>query len=189
MSGSGSVNSGIILVGLGKSGQHPVSNVVHHIHAGIPPGPPSAHFWFVSRFLKDVLDGYRRVRFPLGMFFHEYICRQHGFQLERVEPGPLPGGLHFFYVVAPVARTEVIVHPGGVEERVQPLWIVLLRVKTTGTVERRRPHITVSAATGLSWDEEHYKYNYLGLLVPKDLPDGHPKKHYWADTCHFNFRQ
>lgn|GEM_PF-4431111 len=157
------------------------------IGSGIPAGPPREHVKFVHRFLKDVLDRNNRVRFPCGQPFFTYIRNQYGFYLEDGSQQDQLGGRHLFFTVAPVYHTEVIADAGGIDERVRYLWKVLLRAKTKGTQRRPRPHMTVSAATGLTWEEEHYKYNYVGLPVPKNLPEGDPGKDYWANTCHFDF--
>ncbi len=179
----------VVLVGVTQRGQQHITGAMY-IDSGIPPGPPREHIRFAHRFLKDVLTYDNRVRFRCDQFFYDYIRTQYFFHLERIEyKHVLPGGEHRFYVVAPVVFTQVTVHAAGLDERVLTLWKVLLRVKTTGTRVRPRPHMTLSAATGLAWEEEHYKYNYVGLPVPKNLPDSDPNKDYWANTCHFDFSE
>lgn len=194
MSAGENPSPNVVLVGVTEGRQQRITGAMVQgvpqeivYHPGDPP--PAEHISFVHRFLMDVLDGYNRVRFSWGQFFHEYICLQYGFTLEHKDSrGVLPGGRHLFYVVAPRVQTVVTTWVSGLEESSLVLWKVLLRVKTTGSRERPWPHMTVSAATGLSWKEERYKYNYLGLPVPKNLPNSDPRKDYWANTCHFDFK-
>lgn len=167
---------------------HGAPTGVMYVDSGFPAGPPREHIKFAHRFLKDVLDKNRRVRFPCGQPFFTYVCHQYSFRLvQRTPKGVLPGGLHLFFVVAPVVFTQVTASAEGLDERTLVLWKVLLRVKTTGTKVRPRPHMTLSASTGLEWEQEHYKYSYVGLPVPKTLSDRDPDKDHWANSCHFDF--
>lgn len=111
--------------------------------------------------------------------------RMFGFRLEqRDQQGVVPPGWHLFYVRG----------------------ALLLRVKTSGTFVRRRPHMTLSAACGLSWDEEVSKFT-TEAIVPKvgitgrliQMNDWRLLSEYygrtgalddaWANRCHFDFVQ
>lgn len=136
-----------------------------------------------QRLLADVLDGNGRVRFMSIVSFHDYICRRYGFALRRnTSEFVRPGGRHLFYV-----------HGN-----------LLLRVKTSGTNIRPQPHMTLSAATGLGWNDEAAKFNAAGAVVPKlgssragndwrtlarigDTATILASDDRWANLCHFDF--
>jgi hypothetical protein len=114
---------------------------------------------------------------------HEHLRYSYAFLLRRnTHEGVLPGGRHLFYV-----RGNV-----------------LLRVKTNGTWIRRRPHMTISEAVGLDWNDEAAKFNRYGSVVPKlgssragsdwralmrigDYAAIEASDQRWADLCHFDF--
>jgi len=136
-----------------------------------------------QKMLQDLLGTDGRVRFTATDSFHDYLRTAYGFRLLRnTEDGVLPGGRHLFYV-----------HGN-----------LLLRVKTSGTRIRPRPHMTISAATGLNWPDEGAKFNERGEVVPKlgasaagsnwralrrigDYDAIAASDQEWADSCHFDF--
>jgi len=133
--------------------------------------------------LQDLLGPDGKVRFTTTDSFHDYMRNTYGFRLLRnTEAGVRPGGRHLFYV-----------HGN-----------LLLRVKTSGTGIRPRPHMTISAATGLNWPDEGAKFNRGGDVVPKlgasaagsnwralqrigDYDAIAASDQEWADSCHFDF--
>jgi hypothetical protein len=79
-----------------------------------------------------------------------------------------------------------------------------MRVKTTGTIFRPEPHMTLSLVVGLGWDEELGKFSRMGELVPKQgavrradwrslrragetMEQLEAVDDSWANVCHFNF--
>jgi hypothetical protein len=136
-----------------------------------------------QRLLLDLLDGNRNVRFTSVKQLHECLSRDYGFALRRnTTQGVRPGGRHLFYV----------------------LGNLLVRVKTSGTAIRPNPHLTLSLASGLDWNQEDAKVNQAGAVVPKlgasragsdwralarigDMAAIEASDQRWADTCHFNF--
>ena len=133
--------------------------------------------------LQDLLGPDGKVRFTTTDSFHDYLRTTYGFRLRRnTEDGVVAGGRHLFYV-----RGNL-----------------LLRVKTSGTRIRPRPHMTISAATGLNWPDEGAKFNQQGDVVPKlgasaagsnwralqrigDYDAIAASDQEWADSCHFDF--
>ncbi len=133
--------------------------------------------------VQDLLDSRGHVRFQSIMLFHDQICQAYGFVLRRnTSEFVRPGGRHLFYV-----RGNL-----------------LLRVKTSGTNVRPSPHMTISAAVGLDWNDEAAKVNRAGETVPK-LGASRAGSNWralqrigstqavlesddaWADSCHFDF--
>jgi hypothetical protein len=143
----------------------------------------------VRTLLLGLLDSEGRVRGAKIRDFHDHICSSLlGFVLrDRITAGVLKGGYQLFYVNGPI----------------------LVRVKTTGTEFRPRPHMTVSLADGLAWPNEVAKFNRDGVLVPRLSPvkraydadlmrslerlEKETGKHiadldnFWANNCHFDF--
>jgi len=138
---------------------------------------------FARQLLLDLLNADGRVRFTSATALHNHLCQSHGFTLARnTHEGVQEGGRHLFYV-----RGNV-----------------LLRVKTSGTRIRPRPHMTVSEAVGLDWNQEAAKFTRDGAVVPKlgssragsdwralmrignyDAIEASDQR--WADLCHFDF--
>lgn len=136
-----------------------------------------------QRLLLDLLDANRCVRITSVRELHEHLRRDYGFALRRnTDQGVLPGGRHLFYVNGNL----------------------LVRVKTSGTGIRPTPHLTLSVASGLDWNQEDAKVNLAGAVVPKlgasragsdwralarigDMAAIEASDQRWADTCHFNF--
>ena len=136
------------------------------------------------KLLNDVVNARGLVRFLEICAFHEIITsKRHGFVLrENATEYVLPGGRQLFYVNAPV----------------------LVRVKTTGTERRPRPHMTVSLSENRRWEGEAAKFNRQGVLVPRVGPvstasaqgqwrallrvdDPFASDDRWANDCHFDF--
>jgi hypothetical protein len=138
---------------------------------------------FTRGLLLDLLDASGRVRFTSAAGLHGHLCTAYGFTLSRNSPeGVRAGGRHLFYV-----RGNV-----------------LLRVKTSGTWIRPRPHMTISEAVGLDWNDEAAKFSRDGSVVPKlgssragsdwrarmrigDYNAIEASDQRWADLCHFDF--
>jgi hypothetical protein len=138
---------------------------------------------FARRLLHDLLNASGLVRFPSAVDLHAHLLAVYAFALRRnTHEGVVPGGRHLFYV-----------HGN-----------VLLRVKTSGTFMRRRPHMTISEAVGLDWNDEAAKFSRLGDVVPKlgssragsdwralmrigDYAAIEASDQRWADLCHFDF--
>ena len=138
---------------------------------------------FTRGFLLDLLDANGQVRFASASALHGHLCTAYGFTLARnTHEGVRAGGRHLFYV-----RGNV-----------------LLRVKTSGTWIRPRPHMTISEAVGLDWNDEAAKFSRDGSVVPKlgssragsdwralmrigDLNAIEASDQRWADLCHFDF--
>ena len=118
------------------------------------------------------------------MHVHEVLTRELGLPLvDKNTFGVLPGGFQLFYALDGV----------------------LVRVKTTGTERRRKPHMTISLSErGSGWDDESAKFNLHGGLTPKLLAEGPgpgrvsrmsvfqtgltgAQQDTWANRCHFDF--
>ena len=122
-------------------------------------------------------DGRVRVA-DLGTF-HRVLTHRLGFQfVEGNQRFVLPPGWHLFY-------------------RFHHL---LARVKTTGTVIRPRPHLTLSLAVGLGWRDELQKIGAGGTSHPKVITRLDPTlwrwaqrasdwEEAWAADVHFDFPQ
>jgi hypothetical protein len=134
--------------------------------------------------LSDLLDAQGCVRFKSVVRFSDHLIRNYGFRLvQNVTWGVRqPGGRHLFYTHGHI----------------------LVRVKTTGTDHRETPHMTVSVAEGLGWNDEVAKFSRNGELIPKvggvnradfrSLMRLGPETAQilaaddnWANACHFNF--
>jgi hypothetical protein len=138
---------------------------------------------FTRRLLLDLLNADGQVRFTSATALHVHLCRLYGFTLRRnTHEGVQAGGRHLFYV-----------HGN-----------VLLRVKTSGTRIRPRPHMTISEAVGLDWNQEAAKFSRDGSVMPKlgssragsdwralmrigDYNAIEASDQRWADLCHFDF--
>jgi hypothetical protein len=139
----------------------------------------------VRRLLTDILDGDGRVRFKSVTMFHDHLERRYALELiQNATFGVRPGGRHLFYMNGNI----------------------LLRLKTSGTDRRARPHLTISLATGLNWPDEVGKFSRTGDLIPKlggvpraasdfrtllrlggDLEAIEALDDAWANACHFDF--
>lgn len=133
-----------------------------------------------NRLMQDIIDQDGRVRFHDLKAFHDCLISDYHFILRRrTQEAVLPGGWHLFYV-----------------------WQhLLLRVKTSGTEMRPRPHMTLSFAEGLEWPDELAKHTRDGSHVPKAFSivvySDHRLWRYWkrtmqaeqiwADAVHFDF--
>jgi hypothetical protein len=140
-----------------------------------------------QRLLLDVLDSSGKVRFKSITDFHNHLLAVYQFSLRKKDQiGVLPGTWHLFYLRG----------------------CILLRVKTGGTTMRRNPHMTISAATGLEWEDEVMKLTRQGSFVPKTgaVPQASRSGNFralqrlgattseildiddrWANACHFDF--
>jgi len=102
--------------------------------------------------LNDAVRPDGRLRFPTLSDVHRCLINVHGFCMRRRNrEGVLPGGWHLFYF----------------------RYHVLVRIKTTGTPIRPRPHMTVSLAVGadgkigFGWDDELQKFSLSADKLPK----------------------
>ena len=140
-----------------------------------------------QRFLADILDPTGKVRFASIVAFHNHVTQLYQFLLrDRTTKDVRPGGFHLFYVRGPL----------------------LMRVKTSGTFMHPNPHMTVSAAAGMGWDDETMKLSRYGEFIPKQgaVPRASKASDWrslnrlgpdtnqivasdqgWADACHFDF--
>lgn len=137
--------------------------------------------------LQDLLDKSGLVRFRSVIDLDFQLQHFHRFSLiEKNQKFVLPGSWHLFYKQG----------------------CLLVRVKTGGTQMRPKPHMTISAVTGLSWNEEVMKMNRSGDFVPKagGIPQLSREGNFrslqrvgdstqqildsddrWANSCHFDF--
>jgi hypothetical protein len=140
-----------------------------------------------QQLLTDLLNKQGMVRFSSIVAFHNHVTQVYQFVLrDRNAKDVRPGGYHLFYVRGPL----------------------LMRVKTSGTSMHPAPHMTVSAATGMGWDDETMKLSRFGDFIPKQgavprasrASDWRPLNRLgpdtnqivasdqdWADACHFDF--
>ena len=140
-----------------------------------------------QRLLVDLLDASGKVRFKSIVGFHNHLINNYRFALrEKNQKFVLPGTWHLFYTRG----------------------CLLVRVKTGGTPMRKNPHMTISAATGLGWNDEVMKLTRHGDFVPKAgaVPQASRQGDFralqrvgnttheildsddrWADACHFDF--
>jgi len=140
----------------------------------------------VRNLLGDLIDDNGLVRFQQLAAFHQTLIGDYNFILRlRTQRGVRPGGWHLFYV----------------------RYHLLLRVKTSGTDMRPRPHMTLSLAVGedlqvgLGWDDELGKFSQAGDQLPKVfsrtvqqdpslwryLPRAVAADEVWAQAGHFDF--
>ena len=138
---------------------------------------------FARALLQNLLDASGAVRFASATALDTHLRYSYSFALRRnTHEGVRPGGRHLFYV-----RGNV-----------------LLRVKTSGTWMRPRPHLTISEAVGLDWTDEAAKFSRDGSVVPKlgssragsdwralmrigDFNAIEASDQRWADLCHVDF--
>ncbi len=127
-----------------------------------------------------------RIKYNDLKSFHKHVLCDLGMCLrKRSTDDVLPGGWHLFYIA----------------------YHVLLRVKTTGTKMRPRPHATLSLAvgrdgkTGLGWDDELAKFSIQADQSPKAFSryvqtDWRMWRYFelaaqadeiWAESVHFDF--
>lgn len=140
-----------------------------------------------QRLLFDLLDASGHVRFRSIRDFHTHLVMHYGFELRaKNQKSVLPGSWHLFYLRG----------------------CILVRVKTGGTELRKVPHMTISAATGLGWNDEVMKLTRQGEFVSKagavpqaalagdfrslqrvgkTTPEILESDDRWANACHFNF--
>ena len=123
-----------------------------------------------------------RVRFKSIGGFHCHVTNRYHFQLLHWEV--FNDGRHIFYMNGKL----------------------LLRVKTNGTKFRKQPHMTLSWATGIGWDDELAKFNRQGQTVRKigvvkeigtnwralarlgsSVDQIAATDDRWANGCHFDF--
>jgi hypothetical protein len=122
-------------------------------------------------------DGHVRLG-DLGTF-HRILTQRLFFTLvDATQNGVRPGGWHLFY----------------------RLGHLVCRVKTTGTNIRPRPHLTLSLAIGLGWQDELQKFRADGRTLPKTFSRLDPSdwrwaerasqwEESWAQQTHFDFPQ
>lgn len=132
-----------------------------------------------KRFVTMLIGGDNRVRVADLGTFHRTLTQRLSFTVAQADQRfVLPGGWHIFY-------------------RFHHL---LVRVKTTGTFIRPRPHATMSLAVGLGWQDELQKYGGSGGGQPRAITRLDPKLWRWAERAsnweenwaadvHFDFPQ
>jgi hypothetical protein len=146
-------------------------------------GPSRAESTEIARtVLKRLVDQCGVVQARALEEAHRVLTRELGFALkEKSDQFVRPGGFQFFYV-----------KPN-----------VLVRIKTKGTSQRPRPHMTISLfCGGLAWDQEQAKMNVRGnwdaklltdktdklspfIVLAPSLPAGAQDN--WANRTHFDF--
>ena len=140
-----------------------------------------------SDLVRDLLNSAGQVRFASPHEIHTFLTRNYQFAFRgATDQFVLPGSWHAFYMRG----------------------CLLTRVKTGETFMRRRPHLTISAAAGLGWDDEIMKLTRSGEFVPKagGMPQASRNGDFralqrlggstaeiiasddrWANSCHFDF--